>query len=311
MTPRGSRVSAPSRGCSGIARRRSGLGARAGARAAAAQPAPRARPALSRVGPSAVERLLPLLKPEHRARADVSHGYLDVLQHDLDQPGLVGDLMQAGPVTQIYERWWRPALGRVAKGLTGPGMAQERRIARLLMGLGPGDGVLDVACGPGNFSRDFARTVGDEGLAAGVDGRGRCSSGRCGDAPRRAFETSAFVHADAAALPFVDASFDAVCCFAALNLFAEPFRALDEMRRVLTPGGRIALFTRAAAPHGPLRTLETGWPRRPESGCSTATRSSRRCASADSRTSASASRVDAVRRRTPQRRITPTFMRRG
>ena len=65
-------------------------------------------------------------------------GHVDVLQRDLDQPGLVGDLMQAGPVSRIYERWWRPALGRVAKGVGGPGMADEKRIARLLMGLGPG-----------------------------------------------------------------------------------------------------------------------------------------------------------------------------
>ena len=34
---------------------------------------------------------------------------------------------------------------------------------------------------------------------------------------------------DAAELPFLDASFDAVCCFAALNLFADPMRALDRM----------------------------------------------------------------------------------
>ena len=77
--------------------------------------------------------------------------------------------MQAGPVSRVYERWWRPALGRVAKGVGGPGMADEKRIARLLMGLGPGDGVLDVACGPGNFTRDFARAVGDDGLVVGVD----------------------------------------------------------------------------------------------------------------------------------------------
>ena len=65
-----------------------------------------------------------------------------------------------------------------------------------------------------------------------------------------------FVFADAAALPFRDASFDAVCCFAALNLFAEPFSALDEMRRVLAPGGRIALFTSSAGRTSPLRALE-------------------------------------------------------
>ena len=148
-----------------------GSGHVAGPRAAAAEPAARAARGLtSSTGRGAVERLLPLLAPEHRDGADISRGYVDVLQRDLEQPGLVGDLMQAGPVSRIYERWWRPGLGRVAKGLTGPGMAEEKRIARLLMGLGPGDGVLDVACGPGNFTRDFARAVGDEGLAVGVDG---------------------------------------------------------------------------------------------------------------------------------------------
>ncbi len=48
---------------------------------------------------------------------------------------------------------------------------------------------------------------------------------------------------DAARLPFRDASFDGVCCFAALHLFADPFGGLDEMKRVLRPGGRIALMT--------------------------------------------------------------------
>ena len=45
---------------------------------------------------------------------------------------------------------------------SGPRMADEHRIARLLLGLSPGDGVLDVACGPGNFTRDFARVVGPD-----------------------------------------------------------------------------------------------------------------------------------------------------
>jgi SAM-dependent methyltransferase len=212
---------------------------------------------LTRAVPTAAERLLPLLKPEHREGADTSHGYVDVLQRDLAQPGLVGDLMQAGPISQIYERWWRPALGRVAKGLTGPGMADEKRIARLLMGLGPGDGVLDVACGPGNFTRDFARTVGDEGLAAGVDGSRPMLERAVEEAAAEGIRNLAFVHADATVLPFVDAAFDAVCCFAALNLFAEPFQALDEMRRVLSPGGRIALFTSCRAGTGLLRAVES------------------------------------------------------
>src|SRR2546421_7330277 len=81
--------------------------------------------------------------------------------------GIAQNLMLTGVVPAVYERWWRPALGRLAKGLLGPGMADEHRIARLLLGLTPGDGVLDVACGPGNFTHRFARLIGQQGLAVG------------------------------------------------------------------------------------------------------------------------------------------------
>jgi SAM-dependent methyltransferase len=146
-------------------------------------------------------------------------------------------------VPAIYERYWRPALGRVAKGVTGPGMAEEIRIARLLLGLGHGDYVLDVACGPGNFSREFARAVGAEGLVAGVDAS-RTMLERGGEELRRSDPGNlCLIRGDATALPFRDATLDATCCFAALHLFGEPFAALDEMRRVLKPGGRLALMT--------------------------------------------------------------------
>lgn len=52
------------------------------------------------------------------------------------------------------------------------------------------------------------------------------------------------------ALPFRDESFDAVCCFAALYLIEEPWRAVDELVRVLAPNGRIALL--ASVHRGPL-----------------------------------------------------------
>jgi ubiquinone/menaquinone biosynthesis C-methylase UbiE len=144
-------------------------------------------------------------------------------------------------------------LGRLAKGLFGPGMADEHRIARLLLGLGRGDGVLDVACGPGNFSRQFARVVGPTGLVVGIDASPTML--------RRAVRDSrasnlAYVRGNAVALPFRDASFDAVCCFAALHLFADPFTALDHMKRVLTPGGRLAIFTSCRTRSSPMRTLD-------------------------------------------------------
>jgi SAM-dependent methyltransferase len=146
-------------------------------------------------------------------------------------------------VPAIYERYWRPALGRVALGLTGPGMAEEMRIARLLLGLSEGDTVLDLACGPGNFSRSFARAVGPDGLVVGVDASETMLT-RGGEELRKSDPGNLLlIRGDATALPFGDASFDGACCFAALHLFPDPFAALDEMRRTLKPGGRIALLT--------------------------------------------------------------------
>jgi SAM-dependent methyltransferase len=172
------------------------------------------------------------------------------------QPGAVNVFMRSPAVSRIYERWWRPVLGRVAKGVLGPGMAEEHRIARLLLALRPGDGVLDVACGPGNFSRDFARIVGDSGLVVGIDAsepmlrRAIAQSGPAG------YDNLAFVRGDAVELPFRDRSFDVVCCFAALHLFPDPWKALDHMRRVLTPGGRIALFTSCRGRSPLVRSFE-------------------------------------------------------
>ena len=160
--------------------------------------------------------------------------------------------MLTRPVPAVYSRFWRPAVGRLATGPLGPGMAEERRIARLLLGLGPGDGVLDVACGPGNFTREFARLVGEDGLVVGID----ASRPMLAQAVRNAPENVAYVRGDAVRLPFRDASFDAVCCFAALHLFEEPLIALDHMARVLTPGGRLALFTTCRFRSPPVRTWD-------------------------------------------------------
>src|SRR5436190_13211700 len=207
--------------------------------------------------PAALERAVALLAPAARPadpEAAAAAGYLDLLGGDGPaSTGIAQNLMLTGMVPAIYERWWRPALGRLAKGVFGPGMAEEHRIARLLLGLGRGDGVLDVACGPGNFTREFARAVGPVGLAIGIDASPTMLARAVRDtgAPN-----VAYVRGDAAALPFRDRSFDAVCCFAALHLFAEPFTALDHMTRVLTGGGRIAIFTSCRTRSTPLRALD-------------------------------------------------------
>lgn len=197
---------------------------------------------------TAADDVLALLAPGARAAANGgpgSAGYVDLLGDGGAPPstGRGQDLMLSALVPAIYERWWRPGLGRIAKGAFGPSMDGEYRLARLLLGLGEGDGVLDVACGPGNFTRDFGRVVGERGLAVGIDVSPTMLARAARDTPAGRHPAVAYVRGDAVALPFRDASFDAVCCFAALHFFTDPFAALDHMTRVLTPGGRIALLT--------------------------------------------------------------------
>ncbi len=194
---------------------------------------------------SAVARLPELLKPEYSDRelGASRMGYVDLLDADVDSPGAFQNLMESSLVPRIYERWWRPALARAVKGFTGPGMDEEARIARLLMGLQAGDEVLDLACGPGNFTRRFASIVGPGGFAVGLDASETMLRKGVAENAEAGVENIALVRGDATALPFRDGCFDAACCFAALHLFADPYAALDEMRRVLGAGGRIAVMT--------------------------------------------------------------------
>jgi SAM-dependent methyltransferase len=204
-----------------------------------------------------LDRLRILLRPEARD-APVVDGFLDTLGDALpDTPGPAAGWMFTEILPKVYENWWRPAWGRVLKGVFGPGMADEHRIARLLMGLSPGDGVLDVACGTGGFTREFARAVGPDGLVVGFDASETMLRRAVGETNGAGLDQVLYVRGDVVDMPFREQSFDAVCCFAALNLFAEPMKALDSMTSMLTPGGRIAIFTSCRTRTAPVRTFES------------------------------------------------------
>jgi SAM-dependent methyltransferase len=189
----------------------------------------------------AVERALSLFAtPLQDEKVDVAHGYLDLLgERDPTGTHLGQRLMVSRALPLVYQRFWRPFGVRLLMGLTGPGTGEEHRMALSMLSIEPGDRVLDVACGPGNFSRDFGRVAGD-GLVVGID-----ASAPMLDVAVRETEGAnvAYLRGDACALPFRDGSFDAVCCFAALYLIEEPMAALAEIVRVLAPGGRVAILT--------------------------------------------------------------------
>lgn len=215
---------------------------------------------MSAIAAPALDRTRALLGPDAATAALARpEGYLDLIGGTgPTSTGMVQDFMLSGVVPRIYERWWRPALGRAIKGVLGPGMRDEHRIAHLLLALSRGDAVLDVACGTGNFTRGFAESVGPGGLAVGIDVSETMLARAVRDtAAARLDDRTAYVRGDAAEPAFVGGVFDAVCCFAALHLFADPGRALDRMTALLAPGGRIAIFTSARGRTAPLRTFES------------------------------------------------------
>ena len=126
-------------------------------------------------------------------------------------------------------------------------------LARLFLGhvpLNPGDRLLDVACGTGIVARLAVPVVGIAGRVAGVD----LNAGMLEVAKRQAPPDEAEIDwrlGDAAALPFLDSSFDVVLCQQGLQFFPDKLHALLEMRRVMTPGGRLALCIWRSIEHSP------------------------------------------------------------
>lgn len=97
--------------------------------------------------------------------------------------------------------------------------------------LRPGLRILDLAAGPGLLAMAAVRREPDAWVVATDLAEGQLAC--CPDLPRAA--------ADAERLPFAEGSFDRVLCGLGLMFFPHPAVAVEEIRRVLRPGGRLAL----------------------------------------------------------------------
>jgi arsenite methyltransferase len=115
----------------------------------------------------------------------------------------------------------------------------SRRLAGL-SGVGPGWRVLDVGSGRGRTVRLLASEFGAEVTGIDLSAQSVVAAQAEADAAGLAGRVR-FIPCDAAALPAPSREFDAVVCECALCLFADNERALAEMRRVLRPGGVVAI----------------------------------------------------------------------
>jgi ubiquinone/menaquinone biosynthesis C-methylase UbiE len=112
--------------------------------------------------------------------------------------------------------------------------------------LGRGERVVDMACGTGVVTRLAAERVGPGGAVTGVDvNPGMLAVARSVAADGATIE---WHEADAATTGLPDAAYDVALCQLGLQFFADRTAALRELRRLLVPGGRIAVNVAGPAP---------------------------------------------------------------
>jgi ubiquinone/menaquinone biosynthesis C-methylase UbiE len=133
-----------------------------------------------------------------------------------------------GGIARWYEKTTRKDLGEF--------QTLARRMAATLP---EGARVLEVAPGPGFFAIALAKLEDYEIIGLDI------SKTFVEIARKNARAEGArvnFEQGDAANMPFEDRRFDLIMCRAAFKNFSEPVRALQEMRRVLKPGGRAVII---------------------------------------------------------------------
>jgi SAM-dependent methyltransferase len=113
----------------------------------------------------------------------------------------------------------------------------ENSAPYLLARLVPGTSVLDVGCGPGTITADFARRV----APAPVIGIDRASEVVALARAEHHEGNLSFCTGDVYRLEDGDGTFDAVHAHQVLQHLAQPVAALTEMRRVCRPGGVVAV----------------------------------------------------------------------
>ena len=135
--------------------------------------------------------------------------------------------------------------------LVGLTMAIGRGRSALLVadaaGVGPGDRVVDVGCGPGRFLREAAERGAE---AVGVDPSEQMRRLAAWRTPAKLQGPVRVVEGTAERLPLDDGSATVAWAVASFHHWADPDAGLAELHRVLGPGGRLLIAERLARPGG-------------------------------------------------------------
>ena len=138
----------------------------------------------------------------------------------------------------IYEKMWRRLGYYLASSRS---FSKEMQTVLRLARNSNNGRSLDLACGPGVFTRPLARK--SDGVVVGLDLSWPMLLRAQNAVRKERIQNIVLIRATAFALPFVDGAFQYINCCGALHLFDKPGSALKEMSRILDDKGLLCVQT--------------------------------------------------------------------
>lgn len=149
--------------------------------------------------------------------------------------------------------WWRRNPSACPYGqrfwVEAPHPIITRERLRAVLRPEPGERLLEIGVGTGYYSLDLAEWTGPEGRLELFDLQQKFLDHVMRAAAERGLTNLVPTQGDATALPYEDASVDAVVLTAVLGEIPDTAAALREIRRVLKPGGRLVVGELFGDPH--------------------------------------------------------------
>jgi len=144
----------------------------------------------------------------------------------------------------------------LTRAFNSPDFAVEAAEAQQTLRVQAGDVLLDLACGQGNFTVEWAKRAGAEGLVIGLDYSLAMLRRAVYHVKCWGLDNVMLIHGDAHHLPFADEALHKVNCSGGFHQFPDLPQALREIARVSAPGAVLATSTFAEGPDDPRASLK-------------------------------------------------------
>lgn len=177
----------------------------------------------------------------------------DGILHLLDAPPSLTKAQQSlnSPIMAWFYDRFRDVL---TKRVGVPTFREEVRMTQSGLEITQGDVVLDLACGHGNFTVEWSKLAGPDGLVIGLDISETMLRRAVARVNKAGLQNVLLVRGDALTLPFATASLQKLNCSGGFHQMPNLSRVIAELSRVAVPGAHFTTATFARIPNDPFET---------------------------------------------------------